>query len=500
MALPFSNTVDRTLERLRNAFVETARGAREVVGAPLRPDLPDDDIPRLKSRIDACLEGKGGETARRGRAAELGQAYLSLSPAGRKKFLLTLAHDYGLPREAAVAAVERWRASKEPPRALVRALEPPAVHLLREFVGVPQGVKFVVDLRAELLALGKSDAAARTLSEDLRPLLSAWFDVGFLDLVRIDWKASAALLEKLVDYEAVHAIRSWRDLKNRLDSDRRCFAFFHPRMPDEPLIFVEVALVDGMAGNVQRLLDARAETSDPKHANTAIFYSISNCQQGLAGISFGNFLIKRVAEQLARDLPNIKDFATLSPIPGLRQHVDGRLKNEGDGALTQGEIASLVPVTNQAAGAAAVRQLLDRPSWWEVPAINKALRPILSRLAARYLTDDRREGPRARSRGAFPSRQRRRRRAAQLARRHQRQRAEAVLRHDGELPLQAGRRRRQPRGLRHRQDRRQPRGAGAGEGLGLRPTLCRRAGAREPVRRQSGRTGHAVPAAAFGLG
>ena len=386
MALPFSNTVDRTLERLRNAFVETARGAREVVGAPLRPDLPDDDIPRLKGRIDACLEGKGGETARRGRAAELGQAYLSLTPAGRKKFLLTLAHDYGLPREAAVAAVERWRASKEPPRALVRALEPPAVHLLREFVGVPQGVKFVVDLRAELLALGKSDAAARTLSEDLRPLLSAWFDVGFLDLVRIDWKASAALLEKLVDYEAVHAIRSWRDLKNRLDSDRRCFAFFHPRMPDEPLIFVEVALVDGMAGNVQRLLDARAETSDPKHANTAIFYSISNCQQGLAGISFGNFLIKRVAEQLARDLPNIKDFATLSPIPGLRQHVDGRLKNEGDGALTQGEIASLVPVTNQAAGAAAVRQLLDRPSWWEVPAIDKALRPILSRLAARYLT------------------------------------------------------------------------------------------------------------------
>src|SRR6266446_3609947 len=387
MALPFSNTVDRTLERLRTAFVETARGAREVVGAPLRPDLPDDDIPRLRSRIDACLEGKGGETARRGRAAELGQVYLSLSGAGRKKFLLTLARDYGLPREAAAAEVDRWRASKEPPRALVKALEPPAVRLLREFVGVPQGVKFVVDLRAELLALGRSDVAARTLSEDLRPLLSAWFDVAFLDLVRIDWRASAALLEKLVAYEAVHTIRSWRDLKNRLDSDRRCFAFFHPRMPDEPLIFVEVALVDGMAGNVQRLLDARAETSDPKHANTAIFYSINNCQQGLAGISFGNFLIKRVAG----DLPNIKDFATLSPIPGLRQHVDGRLKNEGDAALTAGEIASLVPVTNEAAGAAAVRKLLDRPTWWEVPAINKALRPILSRLAARYLTttDDR---------------------------------------------------------------------------------------------------------------
>ncbi|OFW97189.1 MAG: hypothetical protein A3D94_23295 [Alphaproteobacteria bacterium RIFCSPHIGHO2_12_FULL_66_14] len=386
MPLPFSNTVDRTLERLRIAFVDTARGAREVVGAPLRPDLPDDDIPRLKSRIDACLAAKGGETARRGRAADLGQAYLSLSPAGRKKFLLTLAHDYGLPREAAMAAVDRWRASKEPPRALRRALEPPAVRLLHEFVGVPQGVKFVVDLRAELLALGRSDAAARALSEDLRPLLSAWFDVGFLDLVRIDWQSPASLLEKLVAYEAVHAIRSWRDIKNRLDSDRRCFAFFHPRMPDEPLIFVEVALVAGLAGNVQRLLDARAETSDPGEANTAIFYSISNCQQGLAGISFGNFLIKRVAEQLASELPRIKEFATLSPVPGLRQHIDGRLKNEGDDALSHAEIASLAPVIGEATGAAAVRKLLDRPNWWEVPAINKALRPILSRLAAQYLT------------------------------------------------------------------------------------------------------------------
>jgi malonyl-CoA decarboxylase len=386
MTLPFSNTAGRTLERLRNAFVETARGAREVVGAPLRPDLPDDDIPRLKNRIDACLEGKGGDTAQRARAAELGQAYLSLSPAGRKKFLLTLAHDYGLSREAAMAEVERWRTTKAPPRDLRRSLEPAAVRLLREFVGVPQGVKFVVDLRAELLALGKTDAAARALSDDLRPLLGDWFDVGFLDLVRIDWRASAALLEKLVAYEAVHAIRSWRDLKNRLDSDRRCFAFFHPRMPDEPLIFVEVALVDGMAGNVQRLLDAKAETSDAKHANTAIFYSISNCQQGLAGISFGNFLIKRVAEQLARDLPNIRDFATLSPIPGLRRHIDERLKTEGDEALSQSEIASLVPVIDTATGAAAVRQLLDRPVWWEVPAIDKALRPILTRMAARYLT------------------------------------------------------------------------------------------------------------------
>jgi malonyl-CoA decarboxylase len=285
-----------------------------------------------------------------------------------------------------LAAVDKWRAGKAPPRALAKALEPPAVRLLAEFVGVPQGVKFVVDLRAELLELGRTDAAARALADDLRPLLGAWFDVGFLDLVRIDWKAPAALLEKLVAYEAVHAIRSWRDLKNRLDSDRRCFAFFHPRMPDEPLIFVEVALVQGMAGNVQRLLDPNAETRDPATADTAIFYSISNCQQGLAGVSFGNFLIKRVAVELQKELPNLKDFATLSPIPGLRAWVDARLQNEGDELLTSAENTQLATVVDRPAGAAAVRALLDRPKWWDVPAVDKTLQPILTRLAARYLT------------------------------------------------------------------------------------------------------------------
>ena len=392
MTLPFASAVDRTLERLRKAFRETAAGAREVVGAALRADLPDDDLPRLKTRIDACLTGKGGETARRGRAAELGQTYLSLSAAGKRKFLLTLAHDYGLSRDAALEKLAQWRASNENLRSLRRALEPPAVRLLHEFVGVPQGVKFVVDLRAELLALGSDDAAARMLGEDLRPLLGAWFDVSFLDLVRIDWQAPAALLERLVAYEAVHAIRSWRDLKNRLDSDRRCFAFFHPRMPDEPLIFVEVALVDGLADNVQSLLDARAETSDPREANTAIFYSISNCQQGLAGISFGNFLIKRVADQLARELPNIKEFATLSPLPGLRRHIEARLRAEGDTALTPAEAIKLVTLRTQTSAAATLTALLATPRWWEQTAVEKVVGPIVLRMAARYLTTVDEEG------------------------------------------------------------------------------------------------------------
>src|SRR5581483_9422939 len=178
-------------------------------------------------------------------------------------------------------------------------------------------------------------------SEDLRPLLGAWFDVAFLDLVRIDWRASAALLEKLVDYEAVHAIRSWRDLNNRLDSDRRCYAFFHPRMPGEPLIFVEVALVKGLAGSVQSLLDEKAPLLDSREADTAIFYSISNCQRGLAGISFGNFLIKRVVEELSAEFRNLRTFATLSPIPGFRAWLDEKLAVDQSGLLSDEEAASL---------------------------------------------------------------------------------------------------------------------------------------------------------------
>src|SRR3712207_3756469 len=182
-----------------------------------------------------------------------------------------------------------------------------------------------------MLRLADGDKRISALETDLKSLLASWFDVGFLDLRRIDWCSPAALLEKLVGYEAVHRIRTWRDLKNRLDSDRRCYAFFHPRMPGEPLIFVEVALVKGLAGSVQALLDEDAPVLDSRDADTAIFYSISNCQAGLAGISFGNFLIKRVVEELSAEFRNLKTFATLSPIPGFRRWLDARLTADEPG-------------------------------------------------------------------------------------------------------------------------------------------------------------------------
>ena len=222
--------------------------------------------------------------------------------------------------------------------------------LLRQFNALPEGVKFLVDRRAELLGIAGQDAALRGLADDLRDLLANWFDIGFLELRRITWESPAALLEKLIAYEAVHEIRGWTDLKNRLEADRRCFAFFHPRMPDEPLIFVEVALVSGIAGNIHALLDEEAPIGNPQTADAAIFYSISNCQKGLVGISFGDFLIKRVADALTAELPRLKTFATLSPLPGFRAWLAAEAEREGVLlAARRGRCALSMPMTTKSA-------------------------------------------------------------------------------------------------------------------------------------------------------
>ena len=203
--------------------------------------------------------------------------------------------------------------------------------------------------------------------------------------MRVTIDSLAALLEKLIVYEAVHEIRSWTDLKNRLEADRRCFGYFHPRMPEEPLIFVEVALVQGMSDNVQSLLDEAAPLGDPAAADTAIFYSISNCQRGLAGISLGDFLIKRVVDNLAAELPQIRNYATLSPIPGFRAWLDQRIAAEGSELLTANEQKALqqqLPSELQGLG---LGVLLGRPRWYAEDKLVAALRAPLLRLCARYL-------------------------------------------------------------------------------------------------------------------
>jgi malonyl-CoA decarboxylase len=182
----------------------------------------------------------------------------------------------------------------------------------------PGGTAALVEMRRLLLKGTQDRPHWRAVEADLQHLLRSWFNRGFLRLERIDWRTSAMVLEKIIQYEAVHAIESWGDLRRRLEADRRCFAFFHPQLPDEPIIFIEVALTRGMSAHVQPLLDMRAPVAPTAGADSAVFYSITNCQQGLRGISFGNFLIKQVAEELKRELPRLKRFATLSPIPGFR--------------------------------------------------------------------------------------------------------------------------------------------------------------------------------------
>lgn len=371
---------DRTLRRIRQIW---PLGEQSTASLAVAPHLPDSDLPGLRLRINACLEGRGGEVSARSRAAALGESYLTLNAQGRKRFLQLLAQEYDVDDEAVEQAVrarlesldaaERRQRNKD----LRQLLVPRRSHLLRQFNGLQEGVKFLVDLRSELLPMIGDDPELKSLDQDLLALLASWFDVGFLDLQRITWETPAIILEKLIKYEAVHAITSWRDLKNRLRQDRRCFAYFHPRMPWEPLIFVEVALVNGIADNIHDLLDESHPALSPNQADCAIFYSISNCQAGLAGVGFGNFLIKNVVKDLSGKLPNLKTFSTLSPIPGflayLRSHPE-------DLPLTDKEARLLKDASGNGDLQACLANLGEHLGNAETP-----LKPILMRLCANYL-------------------------------------------------------------------------------------------------------------------
>jgi malonyl-CoA decarboxylase len=381
---PPAGLFDRALRRIRGVWLDMAAS---VAGEAEGETVAD--------QMRSCLHARGGEVSARNRAAKLAEAYLARDPAARMDFLRTLA-GFDSDMQAVAVAYERVVSAADPAAraaakaALRQALEPPRVRLLTQFTSIPDGMKFLVDLRAFLLTARKTEPLLAALEADLRGLLASWFDVSFLELTHVDWSSPAALLEKLAGYEAVHSIRSWRDLKNRLDSDRRCYAFFHPRMPSEPLIFVEVALVRGLADSVQALLDQRAPALDPKEADTAIFYSISNCQQGLAGISFGNFLIKRVVELLSAEFRNLKTFATLSPLPGFRRWLAGAIADEPTTLLSAEETTSLLAAAPAAEaaypnGAAALAAILGRRGFHREPALARAAEPVLTRLAARYL-------------------------------------------------------------------------------------------------------------------
>ncbi len=308
--------------------VQPQRSTRERLKATLRqkeealsPRVLRRTLEELKAIVDPQVsEVEGGR-----RASGVAGWYARASLHERRDMWLLMSEQFVADGQKVKLAQAQFAAAVGTPDEAVaevryrRATVSPRRRLLQRFSAFPEGFRFLVDMRADMLPHLKADKRLQALDVEMEYMFSTWFDVGFLDLRRISWDSPASLIEKLIRYEAVHDIKSWSDVKNRLDSDRRCYGFFHPRMPDEPLIFVEVALMDEMAASITPLLDESAAPADLKKATTAIFYSISNTQTGLRGVSFGDSLIKRVVETLHAEFPRLKHFATLSPIPGFRQ-------------------------------------------------------------------------------------------------------------------------------------------------------------------------------------
>ncbi|MGE8320687.1 MAG: malonyl-CoA decarboxylase [Comamonas sp.] len=338
---PTASWLDRSSALLRSVGINTERGKPRKADAQAEPERSTAE--RLKATLRRGAEALSPRELRRlladmqaasaselsdvegGRLAEqLMQWYAAAKAPERQDFWLLMCEQF-------VPDVEKIRSARQKyeqalgtadagaaERQLRQTLATPRTRLLQRFAVPAEGMRFLLDLRAELLPQLKGDKRLLALDAELEYLFSGWFDVAFLELKRLSWDSPASLLEKLIKYEAVHDIRSWSDLKNRLDSDRRCYGFFHPRLPTEPLIFVEVALVDKMSDSITPLLDESAADADLARATTAIFYSISNTQAGLRGVSFGDSLIKHVVDTLLQDFPKLRQFATLSPIPGFR--------------------------------------------------------------------------------------------------------------------------------------------------------------------------------------
>jgi malonyl-CoA decarboxylase len=291
---------------------------RKRRGNPTRAD-------ELIALCETLLSHRGEVSGAR-LASDVVEMYHSLDGLEVEAFLDRLAATFSADDSAVKTAIDQFQkdGSQASLMRLQRAVEPPRQELFRRWNFAHGGTATLVDMRRKLLATLKAHPDRVGIDADLLHLFRSWFNRGFLVLQRIDWRTPAVILERLIHYEAVHQIQGWRDLRRRLESDRRCYAFFHPALPEEPLIFIEVALTRGLPGDVQPLIDPASPVGDPARADTAAFYSITNCQEGLRGVSFGNVLIKQVVDDLGGEFRRLRTFATLSPIPGFREWLIAR--------------------------------------------------------------------------------------------------------------------------------------------------------------------------------
>jgi malonyl-CoA decarboxylase len=354
------------LQELLNSIAEQGR---QFLPRSLRGAGRESDITELAD----ALNSNRGEASGVAIASELLARYRSLKPDGRLAFLKFLSRTMQPDPSEVARAARAYLSGPETTtlRALQRAVESPRLEFFRRLNLAPGATAEIVSMRRDLIVTG--DASLAPLDGDLRHLLASWFNRGFLVLRRIDWHTPAAILEKIIAYEAVHEIQGWDDLRRRLDpADRSCFAFFHPSLLDEPLIFVEVALMDDIPASIGGVLREAPKNGDVgRKPTTAVFYSISNCQEGLRGISFGHFLIKQVVEDLLKERPSLKTFVTLSPAPNFAAWLDAVLAGADASRLVTPEERQRLAV------------LADQ-DWVGSEQVADGLEPVLSRLAAQY--------------------------------------------------------------------------------------------------------------------
>src|SRR6202011_4560512 len=355
----------QTISERGRALVERTRERR---GSAAQSD-------GLIEQCEALLSGRG-EASGVARAAEILAEYATLTTGPRIAFFEALATRFGPDLSRIAAAVERWGAEKtdEAAAELHAASEPRRQELLRRLNLAPGGTKALVAMREQLMDALERRPDLEPLDADFTHLFSSWFNRGFLVLRRIDWSTPAVVLEKIIRYEAVHQIRDWDDLRARIDPpDRRCYAFFHPALVDEPLIFVEVALTRDIPGAIAPILAAKRDPIDPDRATTAVFYSISNCQRGLAGVTFGSFLIKQVVAEVGREMPRLQTFVTLSPAPNFAAWL---ARQRGPGGTLPAADREALPG-------------LDTAEWWSDPDLTEERREPMLRAAATYFVTGR---------------------------------------------------------------------------------------------------------------
>jgi malonyl-CoA decarboxylase len=360
----FGDMLQSIAERGR-ALIDRARDRREVAEQ------------RSASLVQLCeelLSGRG-EASGVALAREILTRYAELKTGPRIAFFEALASRFGPDRTRLAAAATAFLAAPSDNAAskVNRASEPRRLELFRRLNLAPNGTASLVRMREQLLDAMDHREDLAMIDADFLHLFSSWFNRGFLVLRKIDWSTPARILEKIIRYEAVHEIRDWNDLRGRIDSpDRRCYAFFHPALVDEPLIFVEVALTRGIPAAIEPIHKIKREAVEVERATTAVFYSISNCQRGLAGVSFGHFLIKQVVEEVSRELPRLSIFVTLSPSPNFAEWLNRERASDASIALNEDDRVALAA--------------LDRPDWWrDEDAVDTVHEPLMRAAAWYYL-------------------------------------------------------------------------------------------------------------------